>query len=593
MRVIKPDLQSIDSSIRMLGYNADTRRFLLTLLLTTRFHLTSRPISFANDSFFYDLAKFSDCLLEALRRGEWEPLDPILEAGIAEINYILNTSDGLDNQKEMSQRFGRLFRQYFRALNAPWSNLPPRDHITLEQWPRPDHIFFAVGPNIGIGDEMIFFRAARALRKMYPGAHFEVSSFHPTLWDSCDFIHHVEYQAGNPIIHYARARHLLKTNPNTLVVFVEFASPPIYRQLERVPGFDRFIYFDTGAQLVRMVDQTMPALMEHVIRNSRSIYDLLDQLLARIGCSAGVAPCMDTPVSQIRQGGTERARVFINPFSSKDLSGIEPSWWAHIVNSAAASFPIDAHIFCGINEQTRQYASEISNALNKERCAAYLHSYERTATIHETLCAAIACDAVLGLDTFTGHIGNLKRMPCVTVFLNSFWHSWRVPDPCIMNTSVHEDPERIGALLKHSLQPAASNEFGRLASRIHGQVQAIEKCIARSDLAGILRGLRRCQTLVNCMAKVEPKLEDTFADMPGSFFELLEQALTGLKPETEPSKSLKKLLQEAWKVWGESNLSLHIRFVSECVEMNRQKARPSSGEPKFHEDGQIAAGVAT
>jgi hypothetical protein len=403
----------------------------------------------------------------------------------------------------------------------------------------------------------------------------------------------VEYQAGNPITHYAHARHLLKTNPNALVVFVEFASPPIYRQLERVPGFDRFIYFDTGAQLVRMVDQTKPAIMEYVVRNAPSIYDLLDQLLAKIGCAAGAQLRMEAPRPAVRNGGTGRARVFINPFSSKDLSGIEPAWWARIVNSAAASFPIDAHIFCGINEKTRQYACEISNALDKERCTVSLHSHDRTTTIHETLRAAAACDAVLGLDTFTGHIGNLKRMPCVTVFLNSFWHSWRVPDPCILNTSVHENPERIGALLKHSLLPAASTRFGRLAARVNGHIQAMQKCMEHGDVAGILRGLRRCHTLVSCMAKVEPKLEDTFADMPGSFFELLEQALMGVKTEAEPSKSLKKLLQEAWKVWDESNLSRHIRFVSECAELDRPNGQPSARKARIHEAGQIAAGVAT
>jgi UV DNA damage repair endonuclease len=95
------------------------------------------------------------------------------------------------------------------------------------------------------------------------------------------------------------------------------------------------------------------------------------------------------------------------------------------------------------------------------------------------------------------------------------------------------------------------------------------------------------------MAKVESQLEDTFADMPVTFFELLEQALVGLKAEAEPSKSLKKLLQEAWKTWDESNLSRHIRFVSECNEMNRRSLRQSARKAKIHEDGQIAAGMAT
>ena len=97
-----------------------------------------------------------------------------------------------------------------------------------------------MGPNIGIGDEMIFFDLARRLRHAYPRARLEVVSFHPTVWDLCDAVDHRSYEVDDQIAPYVRANLLQEANNHALIFFVEFASAPIYRQLETVPGFSRF-----------------------------------------------------------------------------------------------------------------------------------------------------------------------------------------------------------------------------------------------------------------------------------------------------------------------------------------------------------------
>ena len=111
--------------VDVLGRTIDVRRFLLTMLLTTRYHLTSRPISFANDLFFSKLAKLSDQVLATLMIGEWEPLSAIEERGIAVVKPISAWATDLGAQKEMSREFGSNFRQYFRSLNLPWSRYQP------------------------------------------------------------------------------------------------------------------------------------------------------------------------------------------------------------------------------------------------------------------------------------------------------------------------------------------------------------------------------------------------------------------------------------------------------------------------------------
>src|SRR5262249_29413198 len=157
------------------------------------------------------------------------------ERGIAALKPACAWAANLAAQKAMSREFGANFRQYFRGLNLPWSRLPPIDRFHLCEWPEPDRILISVGPNIGIGDEMVFFELAPRLRRTYPEARLEVVSFHPTVWDLCDTVDLRIYEADNQIAPYVRAKFMLEDDL-TMVFFVEFASAPIYRHLESVPG---------------------------------------------------------------------------------------------------------------------------------------------------------------------------------------------------------------------------------------------------------------------------------------------------------------------------------------------------------------------
>ncbi|MEL0100063.1 MAG: hypothetical protein VW907_10945, partial [Opitutae bacterium] len=64
--------------------------------------------------------------------------------------------------------------------------------------------------------------------------------------------HYVENDVLTPFL---RAHHIIKEDPDALIVFCDFASDKIYRILETVPEFERFVYIDLGSRLIRSVNQ--------------------------------------------------------------------------------------------------------------------------------------------------------------------------------------------------------------------------------------------------------------------------------------------------------------------------------------------------
>jgi hypothetical protein len=546
--------------VDVLGRTINTRRFLLTVLLTTRYHLTSRPISFANDVFFLKLAKFSDQILAELLCGKWESLSPSEEQGISVLKPISAWATDLGAQKQMSREFGANFREYFRGLNLPWSRLPAVERFDLHDWAEPDHILISVGPNIGIGDEILFFELARRLRRAYPDARLEVVSFHPTAWDLCDVVDHRIYESEDQIAPYARAKLLLERNHRAMVFFVEFASAPIYRQLEMVPGFRRFVYLDTGARLARVIDQTMPSSMDYFSREPNRIYHVLDELLQRVGLAG-------SPTSAVRsrdrlQPAAKARRVFVNPFSSKDMGHITPEWWSEALNSAACDESLMAEIFCGVNGQTRDYATRIGKSLDRRLCAYELHGESNIPSITETLERVMACDALFGLDTFTAHVRNVCSIPSVTVYLGSFWHLWRVPDANIMNVSADDEPERVGGLLRRLLSTSCGPEFLSLALELKEWTEALQPREGVFDGAELLAGLTECRRLVCLLATLDPELPYIFDEIPLSYFEALESAIAKAAPLTEGSPAMYKLVLEGWRTWEDSNFCRYLRFLA-------------------------------
>ncbi|MGD0548730.1 MAG: hypothetical protein ABR991_13045 [Terracidiphilus sp.] len=552
----KSNCDTCKEAIEVLGKRAETRQFLLSLFLTTSFHLASRPISFANDSFFSNMARYADEVLANLNSEGWETLGEPLEKGISILTPISQWPHGSEAQQEMAKLFAGNYRRYFRSLNLPWSTFPPLDHLTLNDWPKPMHIFLAVGPNIGIGDEMIFFQAAQRLLRRFPEAHLEISSFHASLWELSGCVHTLQHSRDS-VTPYAHAKKLMGVHPDALVIFVEFASAPIYRQLERVPDMGRFIYVDTGARLIRMVDQQKPAIAEYRSL-SKSVYGVIDDLLNHIGLEH--SPRNPSPVNSKNRGSGKRLKVFLNPFTSKDTSEIGAEWWAKIINSAAVSVPLHAEIFSGINETTRSYAQEIQDALDTTVCTSHQFGCDAVPSIGDTLKEAMESDAIVGVDTFTGHVFNLKSTPSITVFLGSSWQYWRVPDPAVMNVWAQDDPAAVGKLLTRLLLKPEDSLAMDLLDQLRLESVKIHDQLSASDFTGALALVRNCDALGRQLGEIDPDSIEIFTDPPIECFHALIEVLSKM---SSPTESLRQLLAEAWAQWESCNFNRYLHYLEE------------------------------
>lgn len=494
-----------------LGRSAGLRRFLVNFLVQGRSTLAQRRISAANSGYFRRFATTCDAILEVLRQPGWEPLDAKAEEGILRIPRVADWPDRPD-PRAWVDAMDRERDRWFRGACLFLSRLAPRDGYTLRDWPAPRRILLAMGPNIGIGDEIICFRVARRLQMRYPEARLEALSFYPSLWDLCPGVTVRECAAQDPLLPFVRACELLREDPEALVVFVDFASLMVARSLETVPGLSRFLYVDPATPALRLVDSAAGWISEYRMKSPRRLYRclgrLLDEVVGRdLGCHDGHEPPL------LREAGPERAvpRVYVNPFTSKEYDLITAQWWIDALNSVGA--PMEVRIFAGVNEVTRQCAREIAAGLTHPEVS--LHGEHEVVPIAETLREAAESDLVFGLDTFTCHVGVLARVPCVTVYLNYHYHYfWYVPDNAVLAAFAWDDAETAGRMVARLLQPEPTASYEALAAAA-SEVRRAGSLEERGAAAGAL------------LAALEP-LQDEFADLAPGMVEDLRGYLASL-----------------------------------------------------------------
>jgi hypothetical protein len=577
-------MASPDRHIHSAGLASDaaTRRFILAVLLTTRYHLTSRPISPANDVYYSKLATCSDGVLAALKRPGWDPLSAIQEEGIRALEFTSAWPAGPGSARILAERFGSDFRKYFRGLNLPWSKLGRVDQMTLAEWPSPRHIFFSVGPNIGIGDELLFSDVAARLTRQYPDATLEVSSFNRSLWDRMPFADCVHYESVDQLAPFARARQLIAHDESALLVFVEFASAHMYRHLEVAPGFPRFVYLDTGGRLVRLVDQARNVLMEHICMGDYSVYADLAECLEHIGLPAGERPSW-------RTGGTRRAparrpRVFVNPFTSKDVGKLPPTWWAECLNEASRAGPLHVEMFDGINAWTREYAQALTRALDHGSISVSHFGGDDVPSIGATLDAVRNCDLVFGIDTFTSHFAYLEAIPCVTVFVGSFWHAWRTPSDCAFTASVHDDPQVVGGLLAllNDRAPAATEP--ELAQALLDGAERVYISLLDGNRTAAAAALDESARYAARLLAANPRAAAVLNDVPLDYFQAFRSSLLASFDGAPADRAFTTLANHARREWSASNLYRYARFLAahqlSAISSQRSVSRTRGASPE-------------
>lgn len=558
------DMTKIEDCLEILGKSKEVKRFLLAMLLVSKFHLTSRPISPANDIFFHRIAQYCDKLLSLLLQPDWPELLPEIEVGLKKMEFVENWSKSEKPMSGRGQQFKKDFYTYFSSINVSWSHLTPVDNLTIKRWSNPSRILIAFGPNIGIGDELIFYRAARRLAKHYPECKIEVASFSITLWDNCPFVSNVMYPVENQLAPFIRAKELIKEHENNFVVFVEFATAPLYRNLELVSGFNRFVYLDTGSRVARIVDQDKEEIFEINLPLNARVYETLSKFLDGVGLQSHYDESgYEPPIrNRAKTKPAGEKKIFVNPFSSKDYKRLTTDWWAHLIKLINSEVEVEIVIFAGINDNSRAFANEIAVKLSSANSNVTLHGKNNVPAIKETLETAIDCDLVLGLDTFTAHVNVIQSTPCISIFFSSKWAAWYIPDSNIFNMSVYDDPVHIAKYATHMLcLPNA--EIKKTLSIFYKKLEEVSALIKNDILPNeLLSVFEMGQEVVTLLKNMDHTFYETFAKGQDYYVSSLKQVMNRKVHNSLNNKQFILFLQKLMDELKDNNFYKYLGYIA-------------------------------
>jgi ADP-heptose:LPS heptosyltransferase len=533
------------------------RHFVLNFLLVILWSSAIRPINREYESWFLSRARFADRLLNRLSEPGWELAEPIVEEGIAKIAPVVEQS--LKGRSgNIADTIEILSHYHFKRYDRSWSSLRPVQKNFDQEWQSPSQLFFAFGPHIGIGDEMILFLAVEAFMRKFPNASVEVWSHSKDLWkwNSKIDAHHIDSDALAPFV---RAQALLEEKPDALIAFCDFLSDKIYRVLETVPGFERFFYIDIGSRLVRLINQTEGCITEYESNNERlTIYDALKNLLDTVGIET---PKLGSLIQSVRvEDNKSRFRVFLNPHSSKEKSAVSAQWWADAIHHLSVDHPIELNIVAGINEANRQFSQSIIDLLGSAHVQA---SVLPKTGLDGIISTALSHDIILGLDTFTAHMNTISKVNCVTVFFGTSGDNWRVPQENVLNLQITDEAFLAGELAKLLLHPVADAVTAATLLQIAENTDLLELELARADSCKVVSDcLDSILHLVQSLFAHDHQLAKIFTDYSMNHMESLKGVISVVDGDQPVSVLQARILHVAVMGWKNSNLSRYSRYIA-------------------------------
>jgi ADP-heptose:LPS heptosyltransferase len=517
-----------------------------------------RPINREYESWFLSRARFADRLLKRLSEPGWELAEPIVEEGIVKIAPVIAQS--LKGRSgNIADTLEILSHYHFKRYDRAWSSLRPVQKTFDQEWPSPSKLFFAFGPHIGIGDEMILFLAVEAFMRKFPNVSVEVWSHSRDLWKWNPKIdaHHIDSDALAPFV---RAQALLEEKPDALIAFCDFLSDKIYRELETVPGFERFFYIDIGSRLVRLVNQTEGCITEYESSDVRlTIYDALKNLLNTVGIET---PKLGSLIQSAARSKDKKSRfrVFLNPHSSKEKSAVSAQWWADAIHHLSLDHPIELNIVAGINEANQQFSRSIVALLESAQIQA---SVLPKSGLDRIINTALSHDIILGLDTFTAHMNTISKVNCVTVFFGSSGDNWRVPQETVLNLQITDEALLAGSLAKLLLHPVSDALTVDTLCQIAKTTESLELALERADsckmVSDCLDGILH---LTQSLFAQDHKLMKIFTDYSMTHVESLKGVVKVVGGDESVSSLQTDILRVALMGWKNSNLSRYSRYIA-------------------------------
>jgi hypothetical protein len=310
-------------------------------------------------------------------------------------------------------------------------------------------VVVAVGPGIGVGDEVAFVRFVDELRRRFPAARCEVFSFFPAIWRTLAPEVRTRSLVPRPLRGYRQidSWSALSAPGELLAVFATFASQWMFLPylgcrrtadlLEIAVGRGTAWWLPAGGDEPRLLRALDPQVPNH----GRSLRTLAGHLLS----GRGRRPAPADPAAPPRPspaGDETPFRLFVNPLTTKRIPLAPDDWAGYVgeVRSAldaggAGARPLEVTVYPGLAAPSIAYAREV---VGRVRRAADGGSAVRAGLLagpgRRPLAAATAtgrcfealgeADLAIGLDTFTAHLAAHAPVVAVNLCLTrnpEFW----------------------------------------------------------------------------------------------------------------------------------------------------------------------------
>jgi hypothetical protein len=310
------------------------------------------------------------------------------------------------------------------------SNRPPVASLFANA-PR---ILLALGPAIGIGDEMIFYPVPASIKATLGNVHVAVMSGYQGLWDRVRGVDdRIYYSTHRELLEILNSKNENNTEPFDLVIFGDFEKPGLAPLVCLEPQTRRYIEVSLGAQHAAVVDNASRSFRStSLIPEARiSYYAALDRLLDWLGIQRHKVDRYKDVVQYQKSAPLDSIRIFVSPFTSK----YNPSliYWSQMLSllwlrrsQDQVEFVLDP----GTNPATERFSSALAKSAKAQAAPGIRFSLAgqsgRGLPLHGVFTEIERSHAVLCADSFAAHAGPLFGCTTLVVAAPGL-ENWRTP----------------------------------------------------------------------------------------------------------------------------------------------------------------------
>ena len=429
-------------------------RFPLMFLDSYLFFLTRRPISKSNTQYLarriHGLKSLGDLLKDSLDPHAVNVAKQLRQLNPSNFSYL---APRLQKVLLPLTTFSRRLPQGFICSDNP----PGKNFLGDIR-----HLLLVLGPGIGIGDEIMFFRVPHWIKQRHPHTQITVLSGYRGLWQRVQEVDHVYcYNDYISILRAFRGEEPYETFD--AVVLADFEKPDLFKTIGFEPGVERYVEISSGVQTAVAVDKRNRWLYRTQVQRPylANYYFGLNYLFQWLGIAPAPIHQFSPLIRRENNYPEENAlKIFISPFTSK----YDPSvtYWSHLLSSlgsiraSSGCERLNIVLDSGPNRATERFAYMLQRSVKPHLPGhvgidiAYSEG-QRSLTLLDVFREMEMSQVVICADSFAAHAAPL--FDCTTLVLASDdLINWRVPYDGSYYFSTESPLPEVNAGIHHILE---------------------------------------------------------------------------------------------------------------------------------------------